>query len=78
MAGLEMFRDGDITNKKYQAKLFDTFLVAVYLFDDHLKIVFSFSGKKNSVSVPLDASEISSIEKDSVPACSYKLPYAPP
>ena len=42
VAGLEMFRDGDVENKKYQAKLFDTFLVAVYLYDDDLKIVFSF------------------------------------
>lgn len=62
IAGLEMFRDGDVSDKKYQAKLFDTFLVAVYVYDDDLKIVFSFSGKKNTVHVPLDASLVDEIE----------------
>ena len=62
VAGLEMFRDGDVTNKKYQAKLFDTFLVAVYVYDDDMKIVFSFSGRKNTVSVPLDAALVDGIE----------------
>lgn len=62
IAGLEMFRDGDVSDKKYQAKLFDTFLVAVYVYDDDMKIVFSFSGRKNTVSVPLDASLVDGIE----------------
>ncbi len=53
-AGLAMFRDGDIEDKRYQAKLFDTFLVAVYLYDGNMKIVFSFSGSKNTVDVPLE------------------------
>lgn len=56
IAGLEMFRDGDVTDKQYQEKLFDTFLVAVYVYDDSLKIVFSFSGNKNTVKLPLDES----------------------
>lgn len=62
IAGLEMFRDGDVTNKKYQAQLFDTFLIAVYVYDNDLKIVFSFSGKRNTVSIPLDSSLIDNIE----------------
>ena len=64
IAGLEMFRDGDVSDKKYQAKLFDTFLVAVYVYDDDMKIVFSFSGRKNTVSVPLDASLVDGIENN--------------
>ena len=64
IAGLEMFRDGDVLDKKYQAKLFDTFLVAVYVYDDDMKIVFSFSGRKNTVSVPLDASLVDGIENN--------------
>ncbi|RKJ70830.1 hypothetical protein D7X33_22815 [Butyricicoccus sp. 1XD8-22] len=62
VAGLQMFRDGDVLDKKYQAKLFDTFLVAVYVYDDDMKIVFSFSGRKNTVGVPLDASLVDGIE----------------
>lgn len=65
ISGLEMFRDGDIADKRYQAKLFDTFLVAVYLYDDDLKIVFSFSGKKNTVRVPLDASIVDNAQDSS-------------
>lgn len=56
IAGLEMFRDGDIGDKQYQEKLFDTFLVAVYVYDDNLKIVFSFSGNNNMVKLPLEES----------------------
>lgn len=54
IAGLAMFRDGDIQSKKFQARLFDTFLRAVYLYDDHLKIVFSYTGDKNYVDMPFD------------------------
>lgn len=55
ISGLEMFCDGDVHDKRYQARLFDTFLVAVYLYDDNrMKIVFSFSGNKNTIEIPLD------------------------
>lgn len=58
IAGLQMFRTGDINNKKFLAKLFNTFLIAVYVYDDnHLKIVFSFTGNKNSVEIPLNLDE---------------------
>lgn len=72
VAGLEAFRNGDVENKKYQAKLFDTFLVAVYLYDDELKIVFSFSGKKNTVRVPLDVSVVDGVE-DSPQATGVRI-----
>lgn len=75
---LESFRDGDISDKKYQAKLFDTFLVAVYLYDNDLKIEFSFSEKRNTIKVPLDSSVVDNVEKDSMSECSLKPSYAPP
>ena len=75
---LESFRDGDITDKKYQSKLFDTFLVAVYLYDNDLKIEFSFTGKKNTIKVPLDASIVDNIGKDSMSGCSFKPSLASP
>lgn len=62
--GLKMFRDLNVEDKKSQAKLFDAFLVAVYVYDDDLKIVFSFSGQKNVVSVPIDASLVDKIESN--------------
>lgn len=46
VAGLRVFHTGNIDDKKFLEKLFNTFLIAVYLYDDnHLKIVFSFTGK---------------------------------
>ena len=55
IAGLQLFRAGDVKNKKFLAKLFNTFLIAVYLYDDNrLKIVFSFTGNHNSVEIPLE------------------------
>ena len=64
VSGLEMFRDGNVTDKRHQARLFDTFLVAVYLYDDDMKIVFSFTGNKNTLTVPLDASLVDEIENN--------------
>ena len=76
ISGLEMFRDGDIHDKKYQARLFDTFLTAVYVYDDDLRIVFSFSGSKNTVSIPLNSS-VDDVENNAA-ECSFKLCSAPP
>lgn len=73
---LESFRDGDITDKQYQGKLFNTFLVAAYLYDKKIKIVFNFSGKKNSVDIPLTKSVVGDVESSS--ECSYKSSSAPP
>lgn len=77
VSGLAMFRDGDINDKKYLANLFNTFLVAVYLFDDEMKIVFSFSGKNKTTSLPFDAAKLAS-DISSPDSCSFKLSKAPP
>lgn len=76
--GLSMFRDGDIHDPKYRANLFDTFLVAVYLYDNELKIVFSFTGNKNTISIPFIMSKTEEAEKGTVENCSFKLPDGPP
>ena len=55
IAGLQLFRKGNIKDKKFLAKLFNTFLIAVYLYDDNrLKIVFSFAGNNSRVELPLE------------------------
>ena len=73
---LRSLKEGNIHDKKYRARLFDTFLVAVYLYDDCLKIVFSFSGDKNTIRIPLN-SAVDAIENDEAD-CSYKLCLSPP
>ncbi len=58
---------GDVHDKKYQAELFDTFLIAVYVYDnpdgqDYMKVVFNYAGSKNTVEIPLDPSVIDNVE----------------
>lgn len=59
IAGLSIFKDGDINDKKYRAQLFDTFLVSAHLYDDKFKLILSFTGKKNTINIPFDISSIS-------------------
>ena len=54
ITGLEMFRDGDVNDKKFQASLFDTFLRAAYLYDGNLRLVLSFTGDANTIDVPTE------------------------
>lgn len=44
---LEQLRDGDVTSKDYQKRLFDAFVKAVYLWDDKIEIHYYYSGEKN-------------------------------
>lgn len=78
ISAMSLYRNGDVENKGYQAKLFDAFLVAVYLYDDHFKLEFNITGKKNFVDVPLDASLVDSIESNTPAGCSYKVSFGPP
>ena len=54
VTGMRLFRKGDITNKKVQAKLFDTFLQAAFLYDKKLTLVFNFTGTRNRIEVPIE------------------------
>ena len=53
---LEQFRNGDIESKDYQRLLIETFVKAVYLWDDKIKIEYYHTNRKHSVTY--------SIEKD--------------
>ena len=64
---LKKLQAGDVHDKKYQAELFDTFLIAVYVYDnpdgqDYMKVVFNYAGSKNTVEIPLDPSVIDNVE----------------
>lgn len=43
LAYLEHFKYEDMNNKECQKELFDTFIRAVYLYDDHITITFDFN-----------------------------------
>ena len=46
MFWLEKFRGGDVKDPDYQERLFETFVSAVYVYDDHLKIVIKYAKDK--------------------------------
>ena len=73
---LRSLREGDIQNKKYQANLFDTFLLRAFVFDNDAKITFSFSGDKNTITSPLDL--LPDVTNENSAECSFKLHQAPP
>ncbi len=52
---LEQLRYGDVTSKDYQKRLFDTFVKAVYLWDDMIEIHYYYSGEKNVLTSLLKA-----------------------
>lgn len=48
------FRGGDINDPKYREELIKNFIVAIYLYDDHAKIVFDPSGGgHNSINITI-------------------------
>ncbi len=70
---LQSFRDGDVKSKEYQAKLIDSFVQAVYLYDDSIRIVCNYIGKNNEIKVSLpdtDAAIRGEIESCSLNASS--------
>lgn len=50
---LESFRDGDVTSKEYQAKIINTFVREVYLWDDKIGIDYYYMGGKNTYTYDL-------------------------
>lgn len=59
---LEKLREGNVEDKAYQAKLISTFVKAVYLWDDKIRIDYYYSGKKNSVTFEITQAQASDSE----------------
>lgn len=73
---MSSLRKGKVTDKKYQATLFNTFLIAAYVYDGNLKLVLSFTGENKVITVPFDLSaseDIENIQGDGVRLSSSKL-----
>ncbi len=51
---MQSFRKGNVESSAFRAKLFDAFLVAVYLFDDHVKFVFDWDKNNKHIEVPIE------------------------
>lgn len=48
---LRMFKNLDYTEPKACQKLIDTFVNAIYLYDDHVKVLFNYGGQETTVSL---------------------------
>lgn len=73
---LESFRSGDAMDKKYQAKLIDAFIQAVYLYDQELRVVFNFTKNDNEATIPFE--DVDALCTAGAPEGSYKLPDGAP
>ncbi len=70
---LKNLRNGDASNREVQKKLIQTFVNAVFVFDDHLKLTYNFSGDKSTVTLQ-DLKDSESGEKFAYRAlCSTNL-----
>ena len=58
MAILKMFQSGDIEDESFREALIDTFLVAAYVYDDEVKIVFNLGGKQETAELPFDIDDV--------------------
>ncbi len=72
LAVLDLFREGDLASKEYQAKLIDTFLVRAYLYDDRVTLALNYTGIGTSdIEIPFD------IDAAAAPPGSDKAPASP-
>lgn len=59
IAALQLFQSGDLDDKNFQEALFDTFLLAAYVYDDDIKIIFNLAGKKKEKRIPFNIEDVS-------------------
>lgn len=69
---LSKFKGGNANDREFQRKIIDTFVNTIYLYDDDLRIVLNYTGRKNEVTL----NEINAAETDC--ECSYKVEDCPP
>ena len=72
---LEQFRAGDLTDPAFRLRLVTTFVNAIYLYDDHLKVVLNYTGRNSSVDFPLVEDALDSGAVDGGP---YSVETGPP
>lgn len=77
IATLELFQDGDVSDKSYQESLIDTFLVAAYVYDDTLRIVFHLNGSDKDLTVPFNIDDLSFSDTSTVSPQLHQIRNAP-
>lgn len=62
---LQYLRRGDAKDKRFQKEVIDDFIRAVYLYDDHFKLVIDFTGKETVFDFSLNGVESGETNEDS-------------
>lgn len=85
---ISSFKDGDITSEKYRQQLIDTFVHAVFVYDDKIVITYNYSGENNTATISdLDLSSPPKVHRNSnritvdlfcciFQTCLWEPPYA--
>lgn len=71
---LYQFRDMNYENRECQKRLVKTFVNAIYLFDDHMKIAYNYSCESNTVTLQI----MENVDVDSISLCSSAVGNGPP
>ena len=54
LAALTLYRDGQLDDSQYREALFDAFLVAAYVYDEHIRILFNLAGQTKDDDLDVD------------------------
>lgn len=71
---MEQFKGGNVESSAFRRKVIDSFVNSVFLWDDHIRIAFNYSGKGSSVDLNL----VMNAEAAAGPEGSYTLSGTPP
>ena len=75
---LEQLRDGNPSDPKFQKRLVRDFVRAVYVYDDHFKLVVDFTGRNATFNVPMPPGNDSCDSYDSCDTSLYRESNPPP
>ena len=71
---MEQFKGGNVGSAEFRRKIIDSFVNTVFLWDDHMRIAFNYSGKGSMVDLNL----VMDAEAVAGPEGSYSLSGTPP
>lgn len=69
----ESIKRGDPTDEDFQKMVIRDFIKAVYVYDDHLRIVVDFTGENNSIDVPFGGTSAGESSADGVRLMTDKV-----
>jgi DNA invertase Pin-like site-specific DNA recombinase len=71
---MERFRNADLTDERVRISIIESFVSAIYLYDDELRIVYNYCGEKKTVTLAV----VDGCDKEGAPECSALAFQSPP